>query len=36
MPLSFASVPDIHGNGAPSRSTGDPSYQRPLVNRRAA
>jgi hypothetical protein len=28
-------VPDIHGNGAPSRSKGDPSYQRPLFNRRA-
>ena len=35
MPIPFADVPDIHGNGAPSRSTADPSYQRPLVNRRA-
>ena len=35
MPLPFADVPDIHGNGAPSRSKDDPSYQRPLVNRRA-
>ncbi len=34
MPLPFADVPDIHGNGAPSRSKGDPSYLRPLVNRR--
>jgi SnoaL-like domain len=34
MPLPFADVPDIHGNGAPSRSTADPSYLRPLVNRR--
>ena len=34
MPLPFADVPDIHGNGAPSRSKTDPSYQRPLVNRR--
>jgi len=34
MPLPFADVPDIHGNGAPSRSTVDPSYQRPLVNQR--
>jgi hypothetical protein len=34
MPLPFAEVPDIHGNGAPSRSTADPSYQRPLGNRR--
>jgi hypothetical protein len=36
MPLPFADVPDIHGNGAPSRSTADPSYQRPLVNRRGS
>lgn len=35
MPLPFAEVPDIHGNGVPSRSKADPSYQRPLVNRRA-
>ena len=35
MPLPFADVPDIHGNGAPARSKDDPSYQRPLVNRRA-
>jgi hypothetical protein len=34
-PIPFADVPDIHGNGAPSRDTADPSYQRPLVNRRA-
>jgi hypothetical protein len=34
MPIPFADVPDIFGNGAPSRSTDDPSYQRPLVNRR--
>jgi hypothetical protein len=34
MPLPFAEVPDIHGNGTPSRSKADPSYQRPLVNRR--
>jgi hypothetical protein len=33
-PIPFADVPDIHGNGAPSRSKDDPSYQRPLVNRR--
>ena len=33
-PLPFADVPDIDGNGAPSRSTADPSYFRPLVNRR--
>jgi hypothetical protein len=35
MPLPFADVPDIHGNGAPARSKDDPSYQRPLTNRRA-
>jgi len=35
LPIPFADVPDIHGNGAPSRSKGDPSYQRPLLNRRA-
>jgi hypothetical protein len=35
MPLPFADVPDIHGNGAPARSEDDPSYQRPLTNRRA-
>jgi hypothetical protein len=32
MPLPFADVPGILANGAPSRSTADPSYQRPLVN----
>lgn len=36
MPLPFADVPDIHGNGAPARSTEDPSYRRPLVNLREA
>jgi hypothetical protein len=35
MPLPFADVPDIHGNGAPVRNKDDPSYQRPLTNRRA-
>ncbi len=35
LPIPFADVPDLHLNGAPSRSTEDPSYQRPLVNRRA-
>lgn len=34
MPIPFADVPDIHVNGIPSRSKDDPSYQRPLVNRR--
>ena len=34
MPIPFAEVPDIHVNGAPLRNRDDPSYQRPLVNRR--
>jgi len=34
-PIPFADVPDINGNGAPGRSKEDPSYQRPLMNRRA-
>lgn len=34
MALPFAEVPDIFGNGAPSRSREDPSYRRPLVNLR--
>ncbi len=34
MPLPFADVPGIHANGAPCRSHDDPSYQRPLTNRR--
>ena len=33
-PIPLADVPDINGNGAPARSREDPSYQRPLVNRR--
>ncbi|WP_159872955.1 nuclear transport factor 2 family protein [Novosphingobium sp. 9U] len=36
MPLPFADVPDIAVNGVSSRNREDPSYQRPLVNRRAA
>ena len=35
MPIPFADVPDIHGNGTPARDRTDPSYQRPLINRRA-
>jgi hypothetical protein len=35
MPIPFAGVADIFGNGAPSRDEADPSYRRPLVNRRA-
>jgi SnoaL-like domain len=34
LPIPFADLPDIHLNGTPSRSPQDPSYQRPLVNRR--
>ncbi len=34
-PLPFADVPGINGNGAPARDTSDPSYTRPLENRRA-
>jgi hypothetical protein len=32
--VPFADVPDIHGNGEPCRSKADPSYQRPLTNKR--
>ena len=35
MSIPFADVPDIAVNGVSSRSKEDPSYQRPLVNRRA-
>ncbi len=35
MPLPFGDVADIAGNGVSSRSKDDPSYMRPLVNRRA-
>jgi hypothetical protein len=35
MPLPFSDVPDIHVNGAPARDRSDPSYQRPLTNRRS-
>jgi hypothetical protein len=31
----FENAPDAHLNGIPSRSREDPSYRRPLVNRRA-
>jgi hypothetical protein len=33
VPL-FDGIADLHANGAPSRSRDDPSYRRPLVNRR--
>jgi len=28
-------VPGVHDNGVPARSRQDPSYARPLVNKRA-
>ena len=34
LPIPFADVPDIDLNGRPSRDKQDPSYQRPLLNRR--
>jgi hypothetical protein len=34
LPIPFADVPDIRLNGTASRSEDDPSYQRPLTNRR--
>ncbi|MET0475982.1 MAG: nuclear transport factor 2 family protein [Mycobacterium sp.] len=34
MAIPYADVPDIHVNGTPSRTRQDPSYQRPLVNKR--
>jgi len=34
MPIPFSDVPDINLNGTPSRSRNDPSYQRPLNNKR--
>jgi hypothetical protein len=34
MAIPFANVPDLHQNGAPSRSRDDLSYRRPLTNRR--
>ncbi|MEV1132627.1 nuclear transport factor 2 family protein [Rhodococcus coprophilus] len=36
MEIPFADVPGVHDNGAPSRSTSDPSYTRPLTNVRAS
>jgi hypothetical protein len=34
LPIPFADVPDVHGNGAPARTRDDLSYRRPLTNRR--
>jgi ketosteroid isomerase-like protein len=36
LSLPFADLPDVALNGVSSRSPEDPSYQRPLINRRAA
>jgi SnoaL-like domain len=33
-PIPFLDVPDVHRNGAPSRTRDDPSYRRPLNNSR--
>ncbi|MEJ5978044.1 nuclear transport factor 2 family protein [Novosphingobium sp. PS1R-30] len=35
IPIPFAEVPDLYGNGAPARDGSDPSYRRPLTNLRA-
>jgi hypothetical protein len=35
LPIPFADVPGIELNGVPSRSKSDPSYTRPLANKRA-
>jgi ketosteroid isomerase-like protein len=35
LPLPFADLPDVAANGVSARGPDDPSYQRPLVNRRA-
>lgn len=35
LPLPFADVPDLALNGSSARDGSDPSYARPLVNRRA-
>jgi len=34
LPIPFADIPDINLNGTPSRSKQDPSYARPLTNKR--
>jgi hypothetical protein len=34
MDIPFLDVPGVFTNGAPARSTEDPSYQRPLTNKR--
>lgn len=34
LPIPFADIPDINLNGTPSRGRQDPSYHRPLTNKR--
>ena len=34
-PIPYADIPDVHASGIPSRDRSDPSYARPLVNKRA-
>jgi hypothetical protein len=34
LAIPYANLPGVHGNGAPARDRSDPSYQRPLLNRR--
>lgn len=34
IPIPFADVADLYGNGAPARDRTDPSYRRPLTNLR--
>jgi hypothetical protein len=34
-PIPFADIPDVHTNGVPGRNKDDPSYRRPLTNKRA-
>jgi hypothetical protein len=34
-PIPFADISDVHANGKPGRNAADPSYLRPLVNKRA-
>jgi SnoaL-like domain len=36
LPIPFADVPGVHLNGTPSRDRNDPSYLRPLTNKRDA
>ncbi len=34
-PVPYLDIPDVHASGVPSRDRTDPSYLRPLVNKRA-